>query len=607
MGARGIRLRRLARILPDRLTSRVHDLGKAVRADGFIRLVPGHGPHPRRLLHLLGSLFPKRGLRRDRRPSPPTWSSRSSARATPSARWTGSSANTSRRASGSSGRRPQEADGPRLHGGQPLDPAPRGRPPRRRRRPPRFPARGSAPGSTRRAGRDGDLLDDPEAHHATHLDRGDSSIALAMVRPSWPTTSPKAKASSSSPRRGSTRRSARSSPTRKGCCRPSWSRSKTCLKFIPARTTPRRSSITSTTPGSNGRSATPCLSAMPTFSPCGTWSSTGTRPRRSTTRSIRRDLYYADLARRDGSFDDWNARKDGFHAAYFGEVRGENNKHDPINYDAIDYRPEIAVGRWPVSDPVHVTHRGREDDHLRAAVAVGPGPRPPPGGAVRGGRVGRRPRADGRVQADAPARLVGRASLLRGRRRRRRRPTSTRSSPLLNEGVGLVMHIGHGSDDSWAGLLLGGLAQAGEERRPSARDDLRRLLDRPVRHAAALRGLRRRPRHDAQGLGHGRGLQGAAAPARRLSDRRRATARAWASNCSAAVTTAPSPTSAATPAASPAGSRCSTASSAASPRRRSRAWAIAGPTPSTTTTTPSTSRRSSRTTTGIRRASSSRG
>lgn len=59
------------------------------------------------------------------------------------------------------------------------------------------------------------------------------------------------------------------------------------------------------------------------------------------------DLYYADLARRDGSFDDWNARTDGFHAAYYGELMGYDGK-DPINQDKIDYLPEVAVGRWPV-------------------------------------------------------------------------------------------------------------------------------------------------------------------------------------------------------------------------------------------------------------------
>ena len=36
------------------------------------------------------------------------------------------------------------------------------------------------------------------------------------------------------------------------------------------------------------------------------------------------DLYYADLAKADGSFEDWNARKEG-HAGYFGEVRREQN------------------------------------------------------------------------------------------------------------------------------------------------------------------------------------------------------------------------------------------------------------------------------------------
>jgi hypothetical protein len=63
------------------------------------------------------------------------------------------------------------------------------------------------------------------------------------------------------------------------------------------------------------------------------------------------DLYYADLAHADGSFDDWNAHKEGIHAQYFGEVHGEHHKDGPINRDGISYIPEIAVGRWPVSTP----------------------------------------------------------------------------------------------------------------------------------------------------------------------------------------------------------------------------------------------------------------
>ncbi len=61
------------------------------------------------------------------------------------------------------------------------------------------------------------------------------------------------------------------------------------------------------------------------------------------------DLYYADLTKQDGSFESWNATATDFHRHYFGEVRGEHHKSDPINFDQIDYLPEVGVGRWPVS------------------------------------------------------------------------------------------------------------------------------------------------------------------------------------------------------------------------------------------------------------------
>ncbi|MBM3976950.1 MAG: hypothetical protein FJ299_08170 [Planctomycetes bacterium] len=61
------------------------------------------------------------------------------------------------------------------------------------------------------------------------------------------------------------------------------------------------------------------------------------------------DLYYADVAEHDGSFDDWNASREGFHAGYFGEVCGEKNKDGAIDRDGVSYVPELGVGRWPVS------------------------------------------------------------------------------------------------------------------------------------------------------------------------------------------------------------------------------------------------------------------
>ena len=77
------------------------------------------------------------------------------------------------------------------------------------------------------------------------------------------------------------------------------------------------------------------------------------------------DLYYGDVAKDDGSFDAWNAQRRGFHGQYFGEVRGEKNKHDPINYDQIHYRCQVAVGRWPVSNCEAIENGRRQVDEIR--------------------------------------------------------------------------------------------------------------------------------------------------------------------------------------------------------------------------------------------------
>ena len=86
------------------------------------------------------------------------------------------------------------------------------------------------------------------------------------------------------------------------------------------------------------------------------------------------DLYYGDLAKQDGTFEDWNAEREGFHAAYFGEVRGEKNKDDPINFDAVDYLPEVAVGRWPVSTPRKLPRSRRRRWPMNGACCRGQSP-----------------------------------------------------------------------------------------------------------------------------------------------------------------------------------------------------------------------------------------
>ena len=113
------------------------------------------------------------------------------------------------------------------------------------------------------------------------------------------------------------------------------------------------------------------------------------------------DLYYADLARDDGSFDDWNGTKDGFHAGYFGEVRGEKNKNDPMNYDAVSYTPEIAVGRWPVSTPEQAAAVAAKSIRYEQAVRAATS-RPKAAAVMIGGWMDARPTMDAFAKALAP-------------------------------------------------------------------------------------------------------------------------------------------------------------------------------------------------------------
>jgi hypothetical protein len=150
------------------------------------------------------------------------------------------------------------------------------------------------------------------------------------------------------------------------------------------------------------------------------------------------DLYYADVAKQDGSFEDWNAKKDGFHGGYFGEVRGEKNKKDPINYDEIDYRPDVAVGRWPVST--------LEELKVVAAKTI----------AHETGVRSRKTAfcsVDGWV--DTKALLDQLASKL-PETAKCYGATEEKLVKLINDGAGLVCHTGHGYDDGWAGCFSTG-------------------------------------------------------------------------------------------------------------------------------------------------------
>lgn len=157
------------------------------------------------------------------------------------------------------------------------------------------------------------------------------------------------------------------------------------------------------------------------------------------------DLYYADVAKADGSFDDWNQAKDGFHAQYFGEVRGEKNKNDPINYDAVSYLPELAVGRWPVASPRQAQVvaaktmsyenrlKGRKKPGAKRALFL-----------AIDGWVDSRPRLNDAAQKLSPGWQVERRFY-----GQMPPPSEPELYRLLNEGIGLVVHAGHGEIDRW--------------------------------------------------------------------------------------------------------------------------------------------------------------
>jgi peptidase C25-like protein len=167
------------------------------------------------------------------------------------------------------------------------------------------------------------------------------------------------------------------------------------------------------------------------------------------------DLYYADLSKSDGSFGDWNGRKDGFHAKYFGEVRGEKNKNDPINFDQIKYRPDIAVGRWPVSTNAEVRLIAAKSLAYEKSILDGSHP------GLRkvaffhpGGWVDARSRIEG-IASQMPAGWKSERFLFSDGNANFKTPAPDEKNVVskLNEGECLVVHVGHGSENTWHGCF----------------------------------------------------------------------------------------------------------------------------------------------------------
>ena len=167
------------------------------------------------------------------------------------------------------------------------------------------------------------------------------------------------------------------------------------------------------------------------------------------------DLYYADLARDDGSFDDWNGAAVGIHGRYFGEVHGETNKDGPINFDRVSYVPEIAVGRWPVStadDAKAVAAKTLR--HQRAVLAAGPSTRAAADELaffVSGGWIDNSTRATAlveRVKSKGAWRTDLHGFFVAGRE-----PGTLAVAAAFARSPAAIFHTGHGQPWGWEGCF----------------------------------------------------------------------------------------------------------------------------------------------------------
>ncbi len=163
------------------------------------------------------------------------------------------------------------------------------------------------------------------------------------------------------------------------------------------------------------------------------------------------DLYYSDVAKADGSFDDWNAQKEGFHAQYFGEVRGEKNKGEPINYDQVHYLPELAVGRWPVSTPEEVSIVARKSIEYEYSAMCGTNEALKRAAFIAvGGWVDSRPLLRNlAAKLERHWQIEQRSYADKSQTAAELPPNHEQVRGLFNAGVGLVVHTGHGQPDAW--------------------------------------------------------------------------------------------------------------------------------------------------------------
>lgn len=162
------------------------------------------------------------------------------------------------------------------------------------------------------------------------------------------------------------------------------------------------------------------------------------------------DLYYADLYDETGNFSTWDKDNNGF----FGEMNareGWTTHWSELNHDQLELRPDVAVGRIPVSTVnelatfvakiiAYETAGGPSWKH-RLMLVTGDFENPRPDAEDIGQKFRQRGFEvvkhyyEDQAGWNDPAKLGQRAALL---------------NTEINSGFGFVIYLGHGAEDAWA-------------------------------------------------------------------------------------------------------------------------------------------------------------
>lgn len=164
------------------------------------------------------------------------------------------------------------------------------------------------------------------------------------------------------------------------------------------------------------------------------------------------DHYYADVADAAGNFEDWNKLRSGPHRWLYAESR-LLAPHQDVNADGMHFIPELAVGRWPVSTPQGAKLLAEKTIRYETALQAGTKPGMHRAAVLAWDDLGPRGSIPHWVAA-----LKGWQTTTYDALAGEPKPSAGRVTEQLNQGLGLLLDIGHGECNGWPGFKRANLA-----------------------------------------------------------------------------------------------------------------------------------------------------